>query len=112
MHNIPKHVKNEEKISSKLNIIGHYDDVTLLDENDKLIQIIKLKGLNYIAKDARSLDSYKNRLNNLLKSFSSEYALYMYEVRKKEMSYPDGIYPDGYADRLDARYKNSIQTSS
>src|SRR6476620_753060 len=100
MHSISKHVKNEEKISSKLNIMGHYDEVTLLDKSDKLIQIIKLKGFNYIAKDASSLDNYKNRLNNLLKSFSSQYALYMFEVRKKEMSYPNGVYPDGYADRL------------
>lgn len=109
---IPTYVKNEEKISSKINIIAHYDDVTLLDKNDKLIQIIKVRGLNYVSTDARSVDAYKNRLNNLLKSLSSEYALYMWEVRKKDVTYPHGIYPDGYADRLNARYKNSIQSSN
>lgn len=109
---IPKNVKNEEKTSSKINIIAHYDDVTLLDKNDKLIQIIKLKGLNYVAKDTMSLDAYKNRFNNVLKSLSSEYALYIWEMRKKDNTYPDGIFPEGYANRLNNRYKCSFQTSN
>jgi len=109
---IPKYIMNEEKISSKINIIAHYDNVTLLDKNDKLIQIIKLTGLNYVSKDAMSLDVYKNRFNNVLKSLSSEYALYMWEVRKKDNAYPDGDFSEGYAHRFNERYKHNFQTSN
>src|SRR4051812_13497435 len=65
-------VRGEAKASRHINIIGHYDNETLIDKSGKLIKIIRLTGVDFITKSDSQLDIYKNRRNSLLKSFSSE----------------------------------------
>src|SRR3989338_8552688 len=90
-------IRNEERMSSFINVLTHYDDATLQDKSGKLIQIIKLQGLNFVTRDKESLDIFKNRRNNLLKSFSSDFAMYFWEVRRKQSVYPGGVFPVGYS---------------
>lgn len=108
---LPKSVRSEEPASHHINIISHYDDVTLLDKSDKLIQIIKLKGLDCISRDAVSLDAYKIRMNQLLKGFSSEFAFYSWELRSRVTDYPSGNFSQDYAGELNDRYCKKIQTA-
>ena len=68
-------MQREEYASKHINLLAHYDDDTLLDKSGKLIKIIQLSGIDYLTKDAQTLDTFKNRRNNLLKSFSSEIIL-------------------------------------
>jgi len=109
---LPKVVRTEEPASCHINIMTHYDDVTLLDRSDKLIQVIKLKGLDYISRDAADLDAYKVRINHLLKGFSSDFAFYCWEVRRCVTDYPAGAYPEGYASALNYRYCQKIQSAT
>jgi type IV secretion system protein VirB4 len=104
-------VHNEEPVSNCINVISHYDDATLLDKGGKLIQVIRLKGLDCISHDARELDTYKNRINNLLKGFSSEFALYCWDMRKRVADFPDGHFSAGYASELNDRYRNKIHSA-
>lgn len=104
-------IKNEDVVSSKINIISHYDDVTLLDKNDRLIQIIKVNGLDFVTQDDQVLDTYKVRLNHLLKNFSSEFAWYVWDVRRKSDCIPSGEFPEGYARELNIRYCNNVQSA-
>lgn len=108
---LPKSVRSEEPASRHINIMHHYDDVTLIDKSDKLIQIIKLRGLDCISRDAASLDAYKVRINQLLKGFSSEFAFYSWEVRSRVTDYPDGTYSEDYAGSLNDRYREKIESS-
>lgn len=108
---LPKSLRSEEHVSRHINIASHYDDVTLMDKSGKLIQIIKLNGIDSISKSERELDTYKNRMNNLLKGFSSEFALYFWEMRKRSDDYPDGDFQEGYAKELNERYRSKIQSS-
>lgn len=108
---LPKFVRSEEPASRHINIMNHYDDVTLMDKSDKLIQIIKLRGLDCISRDAASLDAYKVRINQLLKGFSSEFAVYCWDLRSRVTDYPDGIFPDGYASELNTRFCKKIQSA-
>lgn len=101
-------VRAEEKVSHHVNILAHYDDDTLLDKNDRLIKIIKLAGLDFVTKDEQTLDAYKNRRNSLLKSFSSDFAFYFWEVRRKSFEYPEGKFIEGYAKRLNDKYHRKI----
>src|SRR5579871_2805294 len=87
-------VKNEEPASKHINILAHYDHDTLLDKSGKLIKIIKVNGLDFVTKDQQTLDAYKIRRNHLLKNFSSEFALYFWQVRSKTNQYPGGDYQD------------------
>jgi type IV secretory pathway VirB4 component len=88
---LSKSLRSEEPVSGHVNIASHYDDVTLMDKSGKLIQIIKLNGIDSISKSERELDAYKNRMNNLLKGFSSEFALYFWEIRTRSDDYPAGV---------------------
>lgn len=111
MNILPRFVRSEEPVSRHINIVSHYDDETLLDRSDKLIQIIKLKGLDCISRGAISLDAYKIRINNILKGFSSEFAFYCWEVRRKVTDYPAGDYSEDYSNELNERYHNKIKSS-
>lgn len=108
---IARLIKNEEPVSSKINIISHYDDVTLLDKNDRLIQIIKVNGLDFATQDEEVLDNYKMRLNHLLKSFSSEFAWYVWDVRRKSDNYPSGSFSHDYAKKLNERYCENLKSA-
>ncbi len=76
-------VKSEDKASTHINIVAHYSDDTLIDKNGSLIKIIELKGIDFVTQSELALDTFKHRRNTLLKSFSSEFAIYSWTVRKK-----------------------------
>src|SRR3989338_839097 len=101
-------MRREENASRHINMSGHYSDDTLLDQSGKLIKIIKLAGLDYITKNEQTLDAYKNRRNNLLKNFSSEFALYFWEVRRKISDYPGGSFVDSFAKYVNDKYQEKI----
>ncbi len=98
-------MRGEEKVSKHINILSHYDDTTLLDKSGKLIQIIKIAGIDSFTKNDQQLDAYKNRRNNLLKSFSSEFALYFWELRRKNEHYASGDFISGFAHDVNQKYK-------
>ena len=102
-------IKREEPISKFINVLAHYDDDTLIDKSGKLIKIIKLDGIDFVSKDSHALNSYKNNRNNLLKNFSSEFAMYFWEVRRKSIDYPGGNFTPGLADDVNQKYKNKIK---
>lgn len=107
--NVDKKSRREEKASRHINIIGHYDPSTLLDKSGKLIKIIKCDGINSFTKDDQAISQYKNRRNTLLKHFSSEYAFYFWEVKRKATDYPDGIFNQDFAYDVNNLYKEHIQ---
>lgn len=102
-------MRNEEQISRHMNIVSHYDDNTLLDKSGKLIQIIKIAGIDAFTKDNETLDAYKNRRNNLLKSFSSEFALYFWEMRRKGRHIASGDFKEGYAQAVNQKYQALLE---
>lgn len=101
-------LKREEPVSRFINIIGHYDDETLIDKSGKLIKIIKLSGLDYVTQADHVLNNYKNHRNNLLKNFSSEFAIYFWSIRRKHFDYPRGEFQNIYADSVNEQYKKMI----
>ncbi len=111
MEKMKRIVKREEKASKKINILMHYDDDTLLDKSGKLIKIIKLSGIDFTTKDNQILNSYKNNRNNLLKNFSSSFAVYFWEVKRKSSVYPQGKFSTSYASDVNERYRQNIQYS-
>lgn len=104
-------IKREEKVSKFINILSHYNNDTLLDKSGKLIKIIKLSGIDYATQDGQSLLSAKNTRNNLLKSFSSEFAFYFWEIRKKTNDFPSGVFENEFANEVNKKYLEKIQQS-
>lgn len=107
---IKRHIiQGEEKASKHINVLSHYDDETLQDKSGKLIKIIKVAGLNFVTQDEQTLDTYKIRRNNLFKSFSSDFACYSWQVRRKINHYPVGEFTNGFARKVNERYKRKIE---
>jgi type IV secretion system protein VirB4 len=102
-------LRKEANASRQVNILGHYNDDTLIDKSGKLIQIIRLAGIDGFTQSESILDTYKNRRNSLLKSFSSEYAVYFWTVRRQTTDYPGGEFKPGFAQQLDEKYRARIE---
>ncbi len=109
MNNVNKKIQREEPVSKFINVLRHYDDGTLLDKSGKLIKIIHLAGIDSISESSQVLNSYKNNRNNLFKNFSSEFAMYFWEVRRKSIEYPNGDFSDGFAADVNKKYRGKIQ---
>jgi len=109
LHDYNKALDREENASKHINIVSHYDDDTLIDKSGKLIKIIKLSGLDFVTQSEQALDIYKIRRNNWLKSFSSEFSIYFWEVRRKVTEYPDSVIKNKYAKYVNESYKAKIK---
>jgi type IV secretion system protein VirB4 len=105
-------IRGEEKASKHINILSHYADDTLLDKSGKLIKIFKLSGLNFNTKGNHILDTYKIRRNNLFKSFSSDFACYTWQIRRKVNQYPEGEFDNQFAQEINNRYRKKVDNNS
>jgi type IV secretion system protein VirB4 len=105
-------LRKEANASRHINILGHYNNNTLIDKSGKLIQIIQLAGINGLTQSEADLDAYKNRRNSLLKSFSSEYAVYFWTLRRQTTEYPGGEFKSGFAQQLNGKYRERIKRNS
>ena len=77
------YIGNEKYASSHINITGHYDDKTIIDIDDKLIQIVKLHGLNATKYSDDELALFKERRNAFFKDIPGDIGLYFWTVREK-----------------------------
>ena len=102
-------IRKEVNASRHINILGHYNHDTLIDKSGKLIQIIQLAGINGLTQSEADLDAYKNRRNSLLKSFSSEYAIYFWTLRRQATVYPGGKFKSDFAKQLNEKYQAKLQ---
>ncbi len=102
-------LRKEADTSRHINIVGHYNNDTLIDKSSKLIHIIRLAGIDGLTQSEAVLDAYKNSRNSLLKSFSSEYAVYFWTLRRKTTEYPGGEFKAGFAQQLNKKYRDRIK---
>ncbi|WP_218813527.1 VirB4 family type IV secretion/conjugal transfer ATPase [Rickettsiella endosymbiont of Dermanyssus gallinae] len=106
---IDQRLRKEANASRHINIVGHYNDETLIDKSGKLIQIIQIEGIDGLTHSEATLDVYKNRRNSLLKSFSSEVAIYFWTVRRQTIAFPAGEFQSGFSQQLNEKYRQKIQ---
>jgi type IV secretion system protein VirB4 len=99
----------EYKSSGFIRYKTHWNDTTVLTDNNELIQVIKISGFSFETADNEQLDVAKILRNLLLKSLSTgEISLYFHLVRRKQKIYPDDYasndMPDGFALYLDQKW--------
>lgn len=100
--------RSEDKACQHINVLTHYADDTLLDKSGRLIKIIKLSGIHYVTESDESLDIFKIRLNNLLKNISSEFALYVWDIKRKSEITKSGDYTDNLANQVNSQYFSNL----
>lgn len=70
------------------------------------ITVIRVSGIAHETADAEDIVIWKEQLNNLWRNISSPNVLfYTHIIRRNEVSYPDGDFPDGFCTRLNEKYK-------
>ncbi len=70
------------------------------------LQTFCVAGASFDAADTSSLNNWHERLNILWRNIASpQVALWTHLVRRRELAYPDGACPPGFAQALEARYR-------
>ncbi|HCU23620.1 MAG TPA: VirB4 family type IV secretion/conjugal transfer ATPase [Deltaproteobacteria bacterium] len=85
----------------------HYDENTILSKSGDLLQILKIDGLPFETAGHDWLLFQKNLRNTILRTLTkSRYAVYVHSIRRKQDSYPEGVFPSGFAHDLNEAWKN------
>jgi len=85
----------------------HYDPNTILTKSGCLLQVIKIEGLAFETADDDFLCFRKNLRNTMFRSIAkSRYGLYVHTVRRKQSTYPEGKFPQGFSHQLNEAWKN------
>lgn len=106
---LKKYWKKEKPQSFHINVLGHYDETTLIDKNNQLIKLFSVGGIDASTLDDERVDAFKNRCNRLWKKLSSQYAIYSWVVRSDNVRYPEGDFNAGFAKTLNDAYQKKIQ---
>ena len=73
------------------------------------LQVLRLSGASFESSDDATLNGWHNRLNVLWRNIASpQVAIWTHLIRRRERAYPAGECPQGFAARLDARYRERL----
>lgn len=89
--------------------VRHIDAETLALSSRALMQTIALEGVPFETADVEDLNALHRSLNTLLRNVADQrLALWSHIVRRRDRTYPDGIFSNAFARDLDARYRERM----
>ena len=103
----------EQKLRRFVPYTMHYDESTLLTEDDRLVQIIQLDGLAFQTQDEDTLRRQKRFRNRLLRSVAkSDLGVMVHVIRRKDFAFPTSTFPNRFCwpPRSSMRRSCSIRT--
>jgi type IV secretion system protein VirB4 len=84
----------------------HWDKETIITKNGELLQVIRIEGFSFETADDDVVDLKKMVRNSLLKSMAEgTMGLWFHTFRKRQMVYPEGGQPAGFARYVDEKWK-------
>lgn len=100
---------NEYGASGFIPFKAHWNDNTVITNNNDLLQVVKISGFSFETADDEDLDIRKSVRNMLFKGMASgQIGLYFHMHRRKEKPYGDDYasvdMPDGFATYLDRKW--------
>ena len=73
------------------------------------VQVFKLSGASFESADDEQLNNWHERLAIALRNVASpNVALWTHVIRRRERSYPHGVFADGFSSELNEHYKERI----
>lgn len=103
-------ILREKAASMHISVVAHYDDITLIDKDDKLIRIFACEGIDFWTKPAAILDRLKERRNIFFKELPPTVGLYYWILRRREGGYPEGDFEPGtFPDTVNQKYSQYIK---
>jgi type IV secretion system protein VirB4 len=104
-----REVSVEEFVPYRAQIDPH----TIVTKGGDYLQIVKLEGAAHEATDPEDVDTWKERLNTLLRNIASpQLCLWTTVVRRPGGEYPGGVYPDGFDGALNDRYRTRVASGA
>lgn len=98
--------KKEQPVRRFVPYTAHYDESTLLTEDDQLVQIIRLDGLAFQTQDEDTLRRQKRFRNRLFRSLAkSDLGVTVHVIRRKDFGYAEGTFPNRFCAELDAAWE-------
>ena len=98
--------RKECRLRKFIPYVAHYDESTLLTEDDQLIQIVKLEGLAFQTRDEEDLKRQKRFRNRLIRSIAkSDFGVTVHVVRRRHFEYPEGDFPNRFCAELNAAWQ-------
>jgi type IV secretion system protein VirB4 len=104
-------IQREKSASSHISVVAHYDDITLIDKDDKLIRIFSCEGIDFWTKPAAILERLKKQRNIFFKELPPTIGLYYWILRRREGGYPEGNFEAGtFPDTVNQKYQQYIKS--
>jgi type IV secretion system protein VirB4 len=98
-------MKAEIPFSINIPFSAHIAKTTIKNHAGDYVRVFKLAGIAHESADDDDINAWHEQLNLLLRNIASPHlAIWTSIVRRQEEGYPAGVFPDGFAKDLDAKY--------
>jgi len=104
---------DEMSVSKMIPYTVHYDDNTVITNDDGLVQVIKLDGLYFESLSASQIKQFEHQRNTVLRSIAnSDRGIYVHLIRRKFNSYPAGEGRAWFSQLFNAAWRRRYQEKS
>jgi type IV secretion system protein VirB4 len=101
--------KTEREARDVLPYIRHVADDVISLAGGGLMMMFAVEGLSFQSADTRDLNGLQNRLNTLWRNIADPaLSVYVMTLRRRSQEYPDGVFGNGFAAALDAKYRQRL----
>ncbi|MEK1851474.1 MAG: VirB4 family type IV secretion system protein [Phyllobacterium sp.] len=89
--------------------VRHIDNITIVLDSRALMVTVALDGVSFETADTVDLNALHRDLNILYRNIADErLALWTHIIRRRDNSYPQGIYRNAFSERLNNRYRQRV----
>ncbi len=87
----------------------HLDETTVVLEGRGLLSVIELDGMAFQTADTVDINGHHFAWNTLLRNAADDSVmLWSVTLRRRSAQYPDGTFPNAFAQGLDDRYRERM----
>jgi type IV secretion system protein VirB4 len=102
-------VRRETLSSSQIPYTAHLSEHVVRTKWGDYVQVFKVSGASFESADDGELNNWHERLAIALRNVASpNVALWTHVIRRRERSYPQGVFEQEFASALNERYKERI----
>lgn len=106
----PLHAAGRELAAARhIPYTAHVAPTVVATEHGDYVQAWRVAGISFESADDAALNGWHERMNALLRNLASpKVALWTHVIRRREWSYPEAPCAPGFADDLNARYRQRL----
>lgn len=99
----------EPEVFKRIPYVGHVSRYSIELTSGDYAQVIKLDGVSFETVDDEVLNRLHRFLNDMIRGIASpNITIWHHLVRRKQIQYPEGEYPEGFARDFNEKYREKI----